>query len=92
MDKNTHTDKPLLTFPCEFMIKAFGVASDEFEATVITIIRNHVENIREDAFRTRPSKDGKYFAITITIDVDSREQLDNIYTELSANPLVLIAL
>ena len=86
------TNPPLLTFPCEFVIKVFGVASDEFETAVIGIIRNHISDLREDAFRTRPSKDGKYLAITITIDVESREELDNMYRDLSANPLILMAL
>lgn len=89
---NETPNQPLLTFPCEFIIKVFGVASDEFETTVITIVRAHISNLRENAIRTRPSKDGKYLALTITIDVESREQLDNIYRELSANPLVLMAL
>lgn len=85
-------NQPLLTFPCEFVIKVFGLATDEFEKAVMTIISNNVKGLREDTFRTRPSKDGKYLAITITINVDSREQLDTIYRELSANPLVLMAL
>lgn len=83
---------PLLIFPCEFVIKVFGVASDEFEAAVITIIRTHIADVKEDTFRTRPSKDGKYLAITITIHVESREELDTIYRDLSANPLILMAL
>jgi putative lipoic acid-binding regulatory protein len=85
-------NEPLLTFPCEFIIKVFGVASNEFEATVISIIREHIADIREDAFRTRPSKDGKYIAMTITINAISREQLDEIYRDLTKNPLVLMAL
>lgn len=85
-------NESLLTFPCEFIIKVFGVASNEFEAAVITIIRDHIVDIRADAFRTRPSKDGKYIAMTITINANTREQLDNIYRDLTKNPLVLMAL
>lgn len=89
---NNSFHQPVLTFPCDFIIKVFGLASDEFETAVITIIRKYVNDIREDTFRTRPSKDGKYLAMTATIKVDSREQLDNIYRELSSSPLVLMAL
>lgn len=89
---NEKINQPLLIFPCEFIIKVFGVASDEFEKAVITIIREHIKKIREDAFRTRVSKDGKYLAMTITIMADSREQLDDIYRALTKNPLVLMAL
>ena len=89
---NDNTPPPLLIFPCEFIIKAFGLANDEFETAVITIIRDHVKDLREDALKIRPSKDGKYKAITISIHAESREQLDDIYRDLTANPLVLMSL
>lgn len=88
----THDQVPLLQFPCEFVIKIFGVASDEFEMEVITIIRKHIKELGENAIRSRPSKDGKYLALTITIDAESKEQIDEIYRSLSSSPLVLMAL
>lgn len=81
-----------LTFPSEFDIKVFGIASDEFEKTVITIIRHDVRELRENALHSRLSKDGKYLALTITITAESREQLDNIYRALNSSPLVLMTL
>ncbi len=92
MANDDHNTPPLLNFPCEFVIKAFGLANDDFEKAVISIMRNHVNELREDAFKIRPSKDGKYNAITVTIHAESREQLDDIYRDLTANPLVLMAL
>lgn len=86
------TNPPVLQFPCEFVIKVFGLATDEFETAVMTIIHVHIKDLREDAFRTRASKDGKYLAITVTITATSKDQLDDIYRDLSANPLVLMAL
>lgn len=85
-------NQPLLTFPCEFIIKVFGNATTEFETTVMTIVKNQIPNLKEDTFKLRPSKDEKFLAMTITVNVDSREQLDNLYRELSASPLVLLAL
>lgn len=82
----------LLTFPCDFVIKVFGLKSDEFEVAVLSIIRNHVTHLREDALRFRPSKDEKYIALTVTIFAQSKEQIDNIYRDLTACPLVLMAL
>jgi len=86
-------EKPeLLKFPCDFMVKIFGAASDQFEVEVITIIRQHVAELRENAIRSRLSKDGKYLALTITVHAESKEQLDDIYRALTANPHVLMAL
>jgi len=91
MDKDARSES-LLKFPCDFVIKVFGLASDEFEVAVLSIIRKHVSELREDALRFRPSKDGKYTALTITVRAESKEQLDNIYRDLTANSLVLMAL
>jgi putative lipoic acid-binding regulatory protein len=91
MDNKPATQSPL-TFPCDFVIKVFGHKSDEFEVAALTIIRNHIKDLREDALSFRPSKDGKYIALTVTVHVESKEQLDNIYRDLTANPLVLMAL
>lgn len=82
----------LLQFPCEFVVKVFGLASDEFEAEAIMIVRKHVTELRENAIRSRLSKDKKYLALTITIQATSKEQVDDIYRDLSANPHVLMAL
>ena len=82
----------LLEFPCEFPIKAMGLACDALEISVIEIINRHVDNLNEGALRMRPSKTGKYTAITITITAHSKQQLDNIYIDLTACEHVTIAL
>ena len=88
----TETPETLLQFPCEFVIKVFGLASDQFELEVLTIIRQHVQDLRETAITTRPSKDGKYLALSVSIHATSKDQLDAIYRDLSANSHVLMAL
>lgn len=85
-------DETLIHFPCEFAIKIFGVASDEFEVNVLTLIRKHFPDVKENAIQSRLSKDGKYLALTITVNANDREQLDNIYRDLTASPYVLMAL
>lgn len=82
----------LLEFPCEFPIKAMGLTCDALEISVIEIINRHVDNLSEGALRMRPSKTGKYTAITITITAHSKLQLDNIYIDLTACEHVSIAL
>jgi putative lipoic acid-binding regulatory protein len=86
-DKDT-----LLEFPCDFPIKVMGHATDEFETLVLSIITKHVETLKENAIRTRHSKDGKYLSITITINVNCKEQLDNIYLELTESEHILFVL
>ena len=88
----TQRTDTLLQFPCDFLIKAFGNASDQFELEVLNIIRTHVAELKENAISCRPSKDNKYLAISITVHVESKAQIDNIYRDLSSNPHVLMAL
>lgn len=76
----------LIKFPCEFTIKVFGPGTDEFEATVLMIIHKHVPNLSDRAIQTRPSEQGKYRALSVTVYVESKEQLDNIYHELTSSP------
>lgn len=89
------TDEPkesLLTFPCDFTIKVIGTTSDEFEVAVYGIIHKHVPNLSEGAIQLRPSSNGKYQAITVTVRAESKTQLDSIYQDLTSSPLVIMAL
>jgi uncharacterized protein len=69
-----------------------GLASDDFDAVVVEIVRRHVEDLHEGAVSTRPSSGGKYSAVTVTIQATSRMQLDAIYQALTDHPDVLMAL
>jgi putative lipoic acid-binding regulatory protein len=84
--------KPLIEFPCDFVIKIFGAESPDFEHKVIEILTTHYPDFADSSITRRPSKDGKYIAFSINVFVHSQEQLDNIYRDLTANPLVLMAL
>ncbi len=95
------TEETLLEFPCQFPIKAMGKTSVpahpqstylEFDLLVVEIIRRHVSDLHEGAVTTRPSKDGTYLAVTVTVEASSKQQLDAIYQDLSDHPHVLMAL
>ncbi len=85
-------EETLLEFPCTFPIKAMGKNADDFDARVVEIVRRHVPDLPKGAISARPSRDGNYLAVTITIQAQSRAQLDAIYRELTACEQVLMAL
>jgi uncharacterized protein len=96
-DKNmsetkTPNKKTLLTFPCDFTIKVFGLANDNFETTVLLIIQKYIPHLTGHTVTSRTSENGKYLALSITISAESQEQLDNIYRDLSSSPAVLMAI
>jgi len=86
------TDGSLLKFPCEFPIKAMGKAEDDFDALVVALIRKHSPDLTEGAVTSRYSNGGRYVSVTVTILAESREQLDSIYMDLSAEKRILMAL
>jgi len=89
---NKPTTETLLTFPCDFTIKVFGAATDEFEAAVLQIIHRHVPNWNDRPIESKLSANGNYKSLSITVHVDSKEQLDRIYTDLHASKQVLMTL
>lgn len=85
-------EETLLTFPCQFPIKIMGLQSDSFETAMVMVARKHIPNLGEGSVKSRPSKTGKYLSVTITFQATSREQLDNLYRELSARDDVKMVL
>tara|TARA_B100000029_G_scaffold404571_1_gene404642 strand:+ start:119 stop:391 length:273 start_codon:yes stop_codon:yes gene_type:complete len=89
--KKYNEDK-IIKFPCQFPIKVMGIASDNFHIVIFDIIKKHVSDLSEEAIKSRLSKKGNYVSVTVTIEAESREQLDNIYYDLTEHKMVLMAL
>jgi len=82
----------LLKFPCTFAVKAVGTSSDDFEQRVFEIVRRHVAGLTFHSVRSRSSRGGRYRSVTVTIIANDRQQLDAIYTDLTACEQVMMAL
>ena len=82
----------LLEFPCRIDVKVMGRAGDDFAELVVALVRRHVPDVPEDAVRTRPSRRGNYLAVTVSVEAESREQMDALYRELTAHDRISIAL
>ena len=85
-------EESVMEFPCEFPIKAMGKTTDDFDALVVGIVRKHAPEFTDSTVKTRLSRNGQYISVTVTIRAKSREQLDNIYMDLTANERILMAL
>ncbi len=79
-------------FPCQFPVKAMGKNIPNIEAIVVEIVRRHVSDLSASAVKTRESKGGKYISVTITVEAQSKAQLDAVYMDLTACPDVLITM
>lgn len=86
------TEETHFEFPCEFPVKAMGKNNIELDMIIVEIVRRHAPDISEAAVKTRPSKDGNYLAVTVSIVAHSKKQLDAIYQDLTDHPAVLVAI
>ncbi len=86
------TDESALEFPCEFPIKMMGRDSPEFRATARALVEKHVGAVADDAVQTALSRNGNFVSVTVTITATSRQQLDDIYRDVTGHADVLMAL
>lgn len=82
----------LIEYPSDFPIKVMGATHDEFAATIVDVVVAHDPTFHAGKVEMRPSSNGNYIGLTLTVRATSREQLDNIYRELSGHPMVKIVL
>jgi len=87
-----HNSAPIISFPCDYRLKVIGVAGNEFESCVIPILSKYIPNLKEGAIAYNKSRSDKYVALTISFNADSKEQLDQLYRELTTQSQVLMAL
>lgn len=87
-----NSEDTLLEFPCSFPVKAMGKADPDFELLVVEIVRRQLPEQAPHTVKTRPSKGGKWLAVTVTIEAASKAQLDAIYQDLTDHERVVMAL
>lgn len=74
----------LWTFPCSHNLKVMGLAHHPLIEIISEIVRAEVPDFQPIDARTLPSRTGKYHSITVTVQIERREQLENIYRALAA--------
>jgi len=82
----------LLTFPCSFPIKVMGRTQDGFAQAIVSVVQKHAPDFEASTLEMRASKAGNYLSLTCTVNATSREQLDNLYRELTSHPMVSMVL
>lgn len=80
-------NKPtLMTFPCDFQIKIIGEHHDSFALEIIDIARQHFPTLQDSAIQKRPSQQGNYLALSITVHALDQTSLDALYRALTQHP------
>lgn len=82
----------LLTFPCDFPIKIMGSSHADFEPSIVALVQGHDATFTTDRLERRASRAGAYTGLTVTVRMESREQLDALYRALTSHPMVKVVL
>lgn len=82
----------LIQYPSAFPIKVMGSRADGFVGAVTEIVRRFDPEFDASTVELRPSRQGHYLAVTVTVTATSREQLDGLYRALTSHPMVKVVL
>ena len=82
----------LIEYPCDFPIKVMGARVDGFAQAVIEVVLRHAPDFEPAGAEMRPSSKGNYLAVTCTFRALSQVQVDAMYRELTAHPMVKVVL
>src|SRR5688572_12587721 len=88
----SNSSDTLFEFPCDFPLKVMGRHTDDFRSIVLGIVQKHAGPILPTNIEERPSRDGTYLSLTCTFNAQSKQQLDDLYRELTAHERVMIVL
>ncbi len=85
-------NESLIEYPCDFPIKVFGLTQQGFAQAIATVVQKHAPGFDAATIEMRSSSGAKYISLTCTVNVTSREQLDNLYRDLTSHPMVKMVL
>ena len=91
-EETTGPRESLLEFPCAFPIKIMGLARNDLAQAVLEVVLRHDPGFDGATMEMRASSGGKYVSLTCTVAATSQPQLDALYMELTAHPLVKVVL
>lgn len=82
----------LLEFPVDFPIKVMGRRVDGFAQQISELVCAHAPDFDPATIALRSSARSNWLSLTLTVHLQSREQLEALYRELAAHPLVKVVL
>jgi putative lipoic acid-binding regulatory protein len=85
-------DETLLKFPCAFPIKVMGPDERAIRDVLENVLDEHAPGLQDGAISLRASSKGRFVSVTVTVQAQSKKQLDAIYQALSSSEHILVVL
>ena len=80
-----------IKFPCAYPIKVVGSAAPDFREYVVEVMERHAGALLAEV-DVRPSSNGRFESVRVTITATGVEQLQAIFEELKASGRVHIVI
>lgn len=86
-------EAPKIEFPCaNYPIKVMGDAGEVLKQHVIAVFSRHADDFDAQALNIRPSRNGRFESLTVSITATSEAQLVAIFEDLKTNSAVKMVL
>ena len=86
-------EPPKIVFPAPaYPVKVVGAFTPDFEAFVLETFQAHAPEVSEAQLSCRPSRNGRFLAVTVTFTAQSEAQLAAIFADLQASGRVELVL
>lgn len=83
---------PLMQFPMSFPVKIMGQNNPAFPGIIRDLTVHHFPDFDSSTFGISYSRTKKYMALTVTVNAQSKDQLDDFYRVLTSHPMVKVVL
>ena len=83
---------PLMQFPMAFPVKIMGLNNPAFPGIIRDLTVHHFPDFDSSTFGISYSKTKKYMALTVTVNAQSKDQLDDFYRALTSHSMVKVVL
>lgn len=85
-------NEELWEFPMDFPLTVMGEARFPMAEVVTAIVLRHVPDFNPAVITVQPSSKGTYVSVRATFRVYNKEQVNGLYADLAAEPMVKMAL
>lgn len=69
-----------------------GLDENDYAQAILTIIRKHAPDLKDEDINFRPSRHGKYLAVNVMILAKGEDQIREIFDDLKASGRVAMVL
>ncbi len=82
----------VLNFPALMTVRVIGANRPELEQRVRAVVAEQLAPADFRDLKTKPSANGSYLAVLVTVNFPSRASADRFFSTLSSDPLVTMML